>query len=99
MGKVKRTIRKSDLVIKIAHKVGIHLFDVQKIVDCFTEFINESLLEGHRIEIRDFGVFETVTVSQKEGYNFHTKKKIKIPSRKKVIYKMPKNLKKGLRDR
>lgn len=91
---IMATITKKHLVQLISRKLGIHPNEVGRILQSILDELTSSLSKGDRIEIRDFGVFETVLRKQKIGRN--PKKAsipIIIPARKAVKFTAGKKMK------
>lgn len=65
----KRTVTKKQLIHHISQEKGIHPNDVRHVIQAFLDKMRECLSEGHRLEFRDFGVFEVVNRKQKVGRN------------------------------
>ena len=65
-----------------------------QVVDLLTEHMKNALLEGQRIEIRGFGVFEPRPRKRGMGRNIKTGDSVKIPKGKSIRFKPGK----GLRD-
>jgi nucleoid DNA-binding protein len=63
------TITKKEIIHKISMKVGIHPNEVKMIIKGFLDGVMESLVEGNRLEFREFGVFDVVKRKQKIGRN------------------------------
>ena len=58
--------------------------------DVVTEFLTNvraMLLAGHRIELRDFGTFETKTRKARVARNPSTGEKINLPPRRGVVFR------------
>jgi integration host factor subunit beta len=54
---------RSDIIKKIyQHKSNLLVRDIEKIVDILTDTISSSLAEGHRIELRGFGVIHIIDI-------------------------------------
>ena len=49
---------KRELVVEISDKLGFTQNEVVDVVQATLDTITESLANGHRLEIRNFGVFE-----------------------------------------
>ena len=47
----------------------MHPNDVRNIIQAFLDMMTDCLVEGDRLEFRDFGVFEVVVRKQKVGRN------------------------------
>jgi integration host factor subunit beta len=63
------TMTKKKLIMTIAQELQMHPNDVRAVVQSFLDKLRESLVEGYRLEFRDFGVFEVVMRKQKVGRN------------------------------
>lgn len=87
------TMTKRELVIKVANKLGMTQNDVAKIVEGAFETISESLAEGHRWELRDFGVFEVKTRASRIGRNPRTGDQVPVPKRRVVTFRPGKKMK------
>jgi DNA-binding protein HU-beta len=61
-------------------------------VDLLTERMKDALLEGHRIEIRGFGVFEPRPRKKGMGRNIKTGEQVEIPKGKSIRFKPGKEL-------
>ncbi|MCL1908017.1 MAG: integration host factor subunit beta [Holophagaceae bacterium] len=62
------------------------------VVDLLTEKMKEALLNGERIEIRGFGVFEPRPRKRGFGRNIKTGASVKIPDGKSIRFKPGKGL-------
>ena len=63
-----------------------------QVVDLLTERMKEALLNGHRIEIRGFGVFEPRPRKSGSGRNIKTGATVPIPNGKSIRFKPGKEL-------
>ena len=61
-------------------------------VDLITERMKQALLDGHRIEIRGFGVFEPRPRKRGLGRNIKTGQSVEIPKGKSIRFKAGKDL-------
>ena len=82
-----------DIVREVARTTKLALPDAQVVVRKILSTLEKGLLNGDRIEIRDFGVFQTKIVSGKKGRDLSRNLSIPLPSYKKVSFKAGKNLK------
>lgn len=83
----KDTITKKKLVNFISQDKGIHPNDVRHVIQAFLDKITECLSQGHRLEFREFGVFEVVERKQKIGRNpKNAEVPIVIPARQAVKF-------------
>ena len=63
------TKKKRDLVHMVAQEIGVHPDDVRVVVQKFLDKMIDCVVEGDRLEFRDFGVFELIKRKQKIGRN------------------------------
>ena len=84
---------KRELVIRVANKLGMTQSDVAKIIEGAFETISHRLAEGHRWELRDFGVFEVKTRASRIGRNPRTGDQVPVPERRVVTYRPGKKMK------
>jgi integration host factor subunit beta len=83
----KSTVTKKTLVNLISQEKEINPRDVQHVIQAFLDKMTDYLAQGHRLEFRDFGVFEIVERKQKVGRNpKRADEPIIIPPRKVVKY-------------
>lgn len=87
------TMTKRELVIRVANKLGMTQSDVAKIIEGAFETISHRLAEGHRWELRDFGVFEVKTRASRIGRNPRTGDQVPVPERRVVTYRPGKRMK------
>ncbi|MBD5405402.1 integration host factor subunit beta [bacterium] len=84
---------RSDIIKKIyQHKSHLLVRDIEKIVDILTDTISSSLADGHRIELRGFGVFAPKKLASKIASNPKGGAKINLPERVSVKFKAGKFL-------
>jgi len=88
---------KNDFIEKVAEDTGLNKTVVKKIIEGFLENLRESLFEGERIELRNFGVFIVKKRKPKIGRNPKTGEIVNVPERLKVVFK-PSEIFKGLRN-
>ena len=84
---------KADIVKQVGEHLRIKPKDALVIVDEMITVIKHSVSEQGRLEIRDFGIFQTKRRKQRLGRNPKDKKEYPIPPRRVVTFKMGKELK------
>jgi nucleoid DNA-binding protein len=84
---------KADIVKRIAESLKLKDKDALAIVDEIIVAMKKVVAEQNRLEIRDFGVFQTKVRKQRLGRNPKDKKEYPIPPRRVVTFKMGKELK------
>lgn len=81
------TVTKRDLVCAVAKAGGCHQKTARDAVQSFLDRVVEELSAGNRIELRDFGVFETHTRGGHAARNPRTKETVQVPPRASVKFK------------
>ena len=84
---------KADIVKRVAENLKLKDKDALAIVDEIIVAMKQVVSEQGRLEIRDFGVFQTKVRKQRLGRNPKDKKEYPIPPRRVVTFKMGKELK------
>ncbi len=87
------TMTKRELVIRVTNELGMTQSDVARIIEGTFEAISQSLAEGHRWELRDFGVFEVKTRASRIGRNPRTGDQVPVPERRVVTFRPGKRMK------
>ena len=87
-----------DIVREISKATKLALPDAQVVVKKLLSTLESGLLSGQRIEIRDFGVFQTKIVSGKKGRDLSRNLSIPLPAYKKVSFRAGKNVRKLFRE-
>ena len=80
-------MRKRDIVLKISQDTGIKQVVVKEVVHRTFSVILNSLKEGKRIELRNFGVFQVKTRKRRIGRNPKTGTVVHVPERQTVVFK------------
>lgn len=84
---------KAELVRRIAESLSLKDREALQVVDKTIEALKNVVAEQGRLEIRDFGVFQTKTRKARVGRNPKDKKEYPIPARRVVTFKMGRELK------
>jgi nucleoid DNA-binding protein len=96
-----QTYTKRDIAVKFANKRNISIRLSQVMVEQFFDILKDMLIEENpytRIEIRNFGVFESKpTKAKPRARNPKTNEEIYVPAHKKTRFKPGKLLKAYLR--
>jgi integration host factor subunit beta len=84
---------RSDIIKKIyQHKSNLLVRDIERIVDTIVGKVASSLADGHRIELRGFGVFAPKHLAPKVASNPKGGSKISLGERTSVKFKTGKIL-------
>lgn len=86
-------LTKRELVIELATKLGYTQNEVSAVVQTLLDTIVAVLAEGQRLEIRNFGVFETRTREARIGRNPRTGEEVPISEKRVPTFKPGKVLK------
>ncbi len=89
-------ITKKDLVDRVAETTGVQQLLVKRAVQQFFDEIIAELAKGNRLEFRDFGVFETKTTPPRVARNPRTLKKVRVPAKRRVVFRAGRAVKKQL---
>lgn len=84
---------KIDVVKRIAQHLKLKDAEALAVVDAILDSIKETIIEHERLEIRDFGVFQTKIRKPRIGRNPRNRKEYPIPPRRVVTFKLGKELK------
>jgi len=81
------TTTKKELVDRIAERTGTKHTLVKTVVQSFLDQIIVELGKGGRLELRDFGVFETRARAAWVAQNPKTLTKVQVPAKRMVKFK------------
>lgn len=82
------TTTKRDLVARIAAETKLSKVAVKAVVQRFLDSIIDELRDGHRLEFRDFGIFEVKERPQRRAQNPRTLEKVVVPPKRVVKFKV-----------
>ena len=78
---------KREIVQTIAEEMGLTQVQTKDIVQKTFDAIVNMLVEGHRVELRNFGVFEVRWRKPRTARNPRTGEKVMVPEKCAVIFK------------
>lgn len=84
---------KVEIVKRVAEHLKMKDKEALVVVDSIIEAMKKIVAEEGRLEIRDFGVFQTKRRKERIGRNPKDKKEYPIPARRVVTFKMGRELK------
>jgi nucleoid DNA-binding protein len=88
---------KREIVLKISAMTGIKQVYVKEVVQKTFDIISQSLQNGERIELRNFGVFYLKKRKKRVGRNPKTGQVVPIPERHTVAFKPGLEMKKTIK--
>jgi len=77
---------RKDLIDKVAEKFGLKKKEAEAIVKFIFQEIAETVRRGERVSIQGFGAFELRELKERKIRNPRTRKMIRIPVKKKMIF-------------
>ena len=93
------TVTKKDLSSAVAERTGCKKNLSAQVVDSLFKVMREHLIQGNRIEIRGFGVFEVKNTKPKPAArNPRTGERIFVPAHRKTHFRPGKVLKQALKE-
>ena len=84
---------KRELVIEVSERLGYTQNEVSGVIQATLDQITDSLVDGDRLEIRNFGVFEHKVRDARLGRNPRTGDSVDIQAKRVVVFKPGKHLK------
>jgi len=86
-------VTKRELVNDVADRLGVPQNEVSNVVQELLDAVTEVLVEGNRLEIRNFGVFEVKERESRIGRNPRTGEEVPIPKKRVTSFRPGKTLK------
>ena len=86
-------MNKFELIAAVAIKGEMSKKDSEKVVTAVFEVIEETLAQGEKVSLVNFGTFEVKDRAERQGRNPKTQEPITIPATKAPAFKAGKGLK------
>jgi integration host factor subunit beta len=93
-----RVVTKKEIVKTISEEIGLTQLKTKEIVQKTFDAIVETLVEDHRIELRNFGVFEVKRRAARKARNPRTGDKVYVPEKFVVTFKPGKEMEEKVRE-
>ena len=87
---------KKNLIDRIAESTGTPQTLVKTVVQQLFDEVITQLAQGNRLELRDFGILETKISPPRTARNPRTLAKVKVPAKRRIIFKPGRLLKQQL---
>ncbi len=81
------TLTKNDIVRALADRHELEIASTRRVVQGTLDMIMDSLLKGHKVELRNFGVFQVIQRKGRIARNPKSRQEVFIPERKVVKFK------------
>ena len=91
-------VTKKEIVKTISEEIGLTQLKTKEIVQKTFDAIVETLVEDHRIELRNFGVFEVKKRAARKARNPRTGDKVFVPEKFVVTFKPGKEMEEKVRE-
>ncbi len=89
---------KKEIVKTISEEIGLTQLKTKEIVQKTFDTIVDTLVEEHRIELRNFGVFEVKKRAARKARNPRTGEKVFVPEKYVVTFKPGKEMEERVRE-
>ncbi|MBQ8756900.1 MAG: HU family DNA-binding protein [Oscillospiraceae bacterium] len=86
-------MNKATLIAAVAEKTGLTKKDAAAAIDATFGAITEAMVNGDKVNVAGFGIFEVKARAARTGRNPQTKETIQIPASKIPAFKAAKALK------
>lgn len=86
-------MNKTELIAAVAQKTGLTKKDAERVVSATVDTIVETMVQGEKVQISGFGIFEAKAREARVGRNPRTKQTIEIPATRLPAFKASKTLK------
>jgi integration host factor subunit beta len=90
------TVTKKELIDQIAERTQAKRVLVKRIIQSFLDGITKELCKDNRLELRDFGVFETRKRVARTAQNPKTLERVNVPAKRTVKFKMGRLMRENL---
>ena len=87
---MKKTLTKQDIIRTLADRYRLAYADTQRVVQGTFDMIIDALIQGKTVELRNFGVFETVERKARVARNPRARVELSIPARRVVRFRQGK---------
>jgi len=78
---------KKDIILRISEETDLKQIHVKEVVQRTFDLIVDSLSQGKKVELRNFGIFKVKTRKGRMGRNPRTGSSVNIPDKKIVSFK------------
>jgi len=91
-------VTKKEIVKTISEEIGLTQLKTKEIVQKTFDAIVEALVDGQRVELRNFGVFEVKKRAARKARNPRTGAKVNVPEKFVVTFKPGKEMEEKVRE-
>lgn len=89
-------MNKTEMINSAAKRTGMTIRDTEDTLNAILAVLEESLVEGERVQITGFGTFNVKEIAEREGRNPKTGEKIHISASRNVTFSISSTLKRKM---
>ncbi|MBE6976136.1 MAG: HU family DNA-binding protein [Ruminococcaceae bacterium] len=86
-------MNKTELIAAAAQNAGVTKKDAERVLNAAIDAITAALVNGDKVQVSGFGIFEVRDREARIGRNPHTKETVEIPATRVPAFKASKALK------
>ena len=86
-------MNKNELINSIAERSGLTKKDSEKALKAFEESVTEELVNGGKVQLVGFGIFDVIDRKEREGRHPRTREPMMIPASRSPRFRVGKTLK------
>ena len=86
-------MNKTELIAAAAQSAGVTKKDAERVLNAAIDAITAALVNGDKVQVSGFGIFEIRDREARIGRNPHTKETVEIPATRVPAFKASKALK------
>ena len=86
-------MNKTEIIAAAAQNAGVTKKDAERVVNAAIDAITAALVNGEKVQISGFGIFEVRAREARTGRNPRTKETVEIPASRTPAFKASKALK------
>ena len=86
-------MNKTELIAAVAEQSGVSKKDAEAVINATVDTLTAAMVNGDRVQLSGFGIFETKQRDARVGRNPRTKEAIQIPATTLPVFKASKTLK------
>ena len=90
-------MNKTELIAAAAENAGVTKKDAERVLNAAIDAVTAALVNGEKVQLSGFGIFEVRAREARMGRNPHTKEAVEIPASRVPAFKASKALKDAIK--
>ena len=90
-------MNKTELIAVVAENAGVTKKDAERVLNAAIDAVTAALVNGEKVQLSGFGIFEVRAREARMGRNPHTKEAVEIPASRVPAFKASKALKDAIK--